>query len=141
MSTSLFLSPLVIRAWFASEIPEGDPQQYVLEQPLGYRSELFGEIIVPAGYRTDFASIPRAAWSYMDPEDPVILYGSVVHDWLYTHAGQLPDGRAYSRELADKILREAMASCRARRDQLFFVYNALRLFGGSHWNPPRKSSA
>ena len=38
-------------------------------------------IRIPAGYRTDFASIPRLFWPVLPPHGP---YGkaAVVHDWL-----------------------------------------------------------
>ncbi len=133
MSSSLFLSPLVTRALMPGDQPVGEAQQWIVDHDFGYRSELFGDIIVPAGYVTDYASIPPLFKNYMDDDDPGILYPSVIHDWLYTHAGQLPDGRAYSRELADSVLREAMAVAGARVDQRVVVFRVVRLFGGSHW--------
>ncbi len=138
MSQSMFLTPLVVVGVMPIEIDCGDAELWILREALTYRSELFGDIVVPAGYTTDFASIPSLFKNYMDDDSPGILYPSVVHDWLYTHGGQLPDGRAYSRELADNILREAMeATGHSRIDQRAVVYRIVRLFGGSHWKPVR----
>lgn len=111
-------------------------QVYVLTQDFVYDSNLFGRITVPAGFKTDFASIPRFAWRYIDPEDPCILYASVVHDYLYSLAGK-NGAVAFTRELADRVLREAMELSGARVDQRAIVYNLVQWFGGSHWKEPK----
>lgn len=59
-----------------------DDSVWVLDKPLIYDSDLLGRIEVPAGFQTDFASVPRL---------PVIydLFGdrahreAVLHDYLY----------------------------------------------------------
>lgn len=127
---SRFPSPLVIRAW-APEACQGK-QIYTLEQDFAYLSPAFGPITVPAGLRTDFASVPRLVWSYLSPEDPCILYGSIVHDFLYQQGGRLPLKRL-NRAEADEILREAMLASGARSTQAAVVYRALRLFGASNF--------
>ena len=56
---------------------------FVILEPFYFVSDVLdGEIIeVPAGYRTDFASIPRLFWRVLPPFG---RYGkaAVVHDWL-----------------------------------------------------------
>jgi hypothetical protein len=55
---------------------------WVLCSPLVYNSDLLGQIVVPAGFETDFASVPRV---------PIIfeMWGNkahreaVLHDYLY----------------------------------------------------------
>ncbi len=134
----MFLTPLVVVAVMPHEIDRGDSQLWILREDRQYRSALFGDIIVPAGYTTDFASIPSLFKNYMDDDAPGIVSPATVHDWLYTQAGQLPDGRAYSRELADKILIEGMESTgHSRLDQRTVVFRIVRLFGASHWQPVR----
>lgn len=57
---------------------------YEVAAPLIYRtSELpdLGVIVVPAGYRTDFASIPRIFWRLMPPGGQY-REAAVVHDYL-----------------------------------------------------------
>ncbi len=110
-------------------------QIYMLLQDFVVDSNLMGRIIVPAGFKTDFASIPRAAFWYIDPEDPCILFASVVHDYLYSMVGKLVDGREFTREQADRVLVEFMALSGARADQQKIVFFAVDKFGGSHWNP------
>ena len=107
-------------------------QQYILTAPFVYESEILGRIEVPPGFKTDFASIPRIAWRYIDPEDPAILYPSVVHDFLYSQP-TANEVRPWTREQADQVLREAMVLAGARIDQRAIVYRMVRLFGGSHW--------
>lgn len=124
---SEFTSPLLLEVWPALNVTTGR-QKYALIQPLTYLSALRGTITVPASFVTDFASIPRAAWSILDPEDPVILFPSVVHDYLY-FAGET----AGTREQADGVLREAMEICGASAWQREAVFRAVRWFGASHW--------
>lgn len=132
---SAFQSSLVTRILAPNELQDGT-QLYALASDFVYQSDLLGEIVVPDRYITDFASIPRIAWRYISPEDPCILFASLVHDWLYTRMGTLPNGCVYARSDADRVLREAMALCGARGDQMAIVFNAVRLFGGSHWKSP-----
>lgn len=107
-------------------------QLYVLERDFAYESQAFGPITAPAGMETDFASVPRLVWTYLSPEDPCILYGSIIHDYLYQCGGRLPL-RTLSRADADEVLREAMLVCGARSTQAAVVYRVLRMFG-RNWN-------
>lgn len=130
-----FDSALDIRAYRPETLAPGERQLYILRSPLVYQSAILGEITVPIGTVTDFASIPRAALWYVDDDDPCILYPSVIHDELYTLGGRLADGRIYTRAQADAVLREGMLACGARADQATLVFGAVRMFGGSHWTP------
>ena len=42
-----------------------------------------GKITVPAGYITDLASVPRAAWAFISPFD--VARSAVIHDMLYEY--------------------------------------------------------
>lgn len=112
-----------------------DCQIYVVTSELRYESAAFGVLIVPAGMETDFASVPRIAWAYLDPEDPAILYASVVHDYLYGINGNVGGRPPLTRGECDGVLREAMLASGARRSQAAVVWAAVRSFGGSHWQP------
>lgn len=111
----------------------GQAALYQLLEDFAYHSDRFGLITVPAGLITDFASIPRAVKWYIDDDDPVILFPSVVHDYLYGLKGDLGNGVIFSRAQADDVLREAMLLCGARGAQAAVVYGAVRLGGGGHW--------
>ena len=102
---------------------------WVLVAPLRYASmltEVEGEIVVPAGFQTDFASVPRLPFVYW-------LFGATadeaatVHDWLYS-TGEVP------RAVADAVFAEASAVCGVPRWRRVGMWLAIRLFGGPHYN-------
>lgn len=130
-----FLDELQVAVLHPRSLTSVKRQVYRLTSPLRYVSALLGcTIEVPGGLVTDFASIPRVAWRYIDPEDPCILYPSVIHDYLYVRGGVLPNGgRTYFRSDADKVLREAMEVAGARLDQRTVVFRSVRWFGAAHW--------
>ena len=57
-------------------------------------------IVVPVGFLTDFASIPRPFWWLIKPDDPGIAKAAVLHDFLYQ--------QAVGKMLSDAIFWEAM---------------------------------
>src|SRR5471032_2344243 len=133
---SQFTSQLFLRSFSVAEIMAqgGHVQLYEIVQPFSYVSDTLGiTVTVPAGLVTDFASIPRVAWDLLDPEDPIIAWPSVIHDYLYTCKGALPDGTTYSRQQADAVLREAMEACGAGYFIRESVYEAVESFGADHW--------
>ena len=114
-----------------SPLPDG--RSWVLRKPFGYDVgfEDSGETIeVPAGFTTDFASIPRFLWSILPCWGK---YGNaaVIHDYCYWE-------QKYTRKRADKIFREAMGVLRVSRIKIWFLYRTVRLFGGIHWHAKRK---
>lgn len=134
-----FPTPLLLRALAPAElkVAESDRQLYQLAKEFRYVSPVYGEIVVPADFVTDFASIPGPALWYIDDDSPAILFASVVHDYIYTRRGDLGLGSrvAFNRQQADEILREAMVASGARKAQAWVVYLAVRAGGGSHWKP------
>ena len=136
---SRFVSQLFLRSFSPDEVKAAgrDVQLYEVTAPFIYASEkLARAVIVPAGFVTDFASIPRPVWNLLDPEDPKIGWPSIVHDYLYQCAGTLPDGFTYTREQTDAVFREAMEVCGAGSIIRNAVYQAVQQFGGSHWKTP-----
>jgi len=70
-------------------------------------------IVVPRGFVTDLASIPRPFWSWLPPDGPWAK-ATVIHDFLYYTQGSgvwkchdTTLRKAYSRDDADWILRDA----------------------------------
>lgn len=131
-----FPNPLVIRAWSPVELDRGgyNTQQYTLQEPFVFAGPL-GSFIVPAGFQTDFASIPRAAFWWMDPEDPAILFASIAHDWAYANSGRVSETLTLTRAQADECLDYGMKVAGARWDQRKVVLAAVRIGGAAHWNP------
>lgn len=85
------------------------------------------EILIPKGFVTDFASIPRWLWWIVPP------YGkynkaAVVHDFLYKKQS------GYSKIVADAIFYEAMESLGVPYFQRLLMYKAVSYFGKSAYN-------
>jgi len=100
-----------------------------VDQSFAFMSPSAGYIEVLPGLISDFASVPRTAHWYVDKDSPAILYGSIIHDYLYRVAGKLPGGRTLTRRQCDEVLREAMVACGARPSQARVVYWSVRAGG------------
>ena len=65
--------------------PIAGTDRWINQTELRYYSVLLDrEIIVPAGYKTDLASIPKFAHSFMHPASKYIRAAAVIHDYIYT---------------------------------------------------------
>jgi len=122
---------------------------FLLKEELRFRSDIAGgDLVVPAGFFSDLASIPKIAWTvFADPDAPFIELGAWIHDYLYGHVGRVPVFRggvpsgstALTRKRCDQILCfEAMPDLGAATWQRRAVYGALRIFGAGSFNtdPP-----
>lgn len=97
-------------------------------------------IIVPAGFETDFASIPFGLWNLFPPLGPWAR-PAIIHDFLYATRGtgcwqgrywaSWPEG--YSRARADSIFREAMEVVGVPAWRRAVMYRAVRLGGAGGW--------
>ena len=72
-----FLGPLHLHTM---DLPIKE-KPFKLLRPLPYRSRLLRFLEVPAGYRTDFASVPRFFWRIFPPMGRYAR-AAVVHDYL-----------------------------------------------------------
>jgi hypothetical protein len=95
-------------------------------------SEIAGDFVVPAGFLTDGASIPRFFWRLLAPNDPEIHYPSFAHDLLYSLDGALPE-ITLTRQQSDGVIREQMLEVGAPKWKADAVYYALRLGGSNSW--------
>jgi hypothetical protein len=126
-----------------------------LERELRLRSDIAGgDIVVPVGFLSDLASIPRVAWSLgYDPDCNEMELASWFHDLCYSHVGKIPvtiTGVAVrprtkmvslTRKQCDRILcYEGMAELGAKRWQQNAVYVLLRLFGKGSFNTAAPST-
>lgn len=104
-------------------------------------------VLVPAGFTTDFASIPRGLWNTFPPTGPYAP-AALVHDWLYTTGEVLlrnTTGHDYlyliGRKYADDTFREVMEVIGVGRIKRNLMYRAVRLFGGRAWDKHRAAEA
>ena len=83
-------------------------------------------ITVPAGFCTDFASVPRGLWNIFPP-DGKYSQAAVLHDFLYkTHM--------LTRKRSDKIFLESMQVLKVSWLKRHLMYRAVRIFGQGSWN-------
>lgn len=111
-------------------------------------------VIVPAGFLTDFASIPRALWPVIGSPTGLYGKGAVLHDFLYRvrvvismgevtfHEGGLHSEiktRLVNRGEADGIFREAMEVLGVGWFKRQTIYWGLRAGGWAAWRSARKA--
>lgn len=91
-------------------------------------------LIVPAGFESDGASVPRLLWGVVFPrDDRKALFGAIVHDFIYrTHPEKWT--RADADEVFLYLLQQGGVSY-IRRTR---AYVGVRLFGRSSWEAGRK---
>ncbi len=68
--------------------------------PLKFKSNIAGDIVVPIGFVTDFASVPRLPLVWW-LAGATAQRAAVVHDYLYRKG-------KFNRKIADRVFREAM---------------------------------
>ena len=122
---SSFTTPLIVT-------PIGDGRRWRLVEPFEYyrtgTEHLRYE--VPAGFVTDFASVPRLLWPILPPYG---RYGkaAVLHDWLYRSA-------LVDRDEADFIFKEAMEILGVAQWKTRLLYWGVRIFGAKRFKQSRK---
>lgn len=87
-------------------------------------------IVVPAGFSTDFASVPRIFWSILPPWGPYAP-AAIVHDYLYV-TGIIP------KKQADDIFLKIMKNLKVSKWKRNTMYQAVKLGGGEAWDEYRK---
>lgn len=83
--------------------------------------------VVPAYFRTDFASIPRVFWLIDAPYRAEFVYASIWHDYRYACPGKL------SRKQIDDIFYALLISEKASTWSAIKMYIGVRMFGESHY--------
>lgn len=103
-------------------------EKWVLTQDLIYHTDKrFEPVIVPMGFMTDFASVPRLPLAYWLMAN-VAHQAAVVHDYLY-RTGDV------SKELADDIFLEAMEVTGVPAWRRYPMYWAVKCFGSGAYKP------
>lgn len=117
-----FLSPLTVE-----QVTPGDGASLAtwrLLAPFAFDSSAVGVIEVPAGFVTNFCSVPRApltAWLFGDMGDRA----GTLHDWLYTSR--------LDRSTCDAVLYEALLADSVPRWRAWCMWQGVRLGGASHY--------
>lgn len=96
-------------------------------------------VIVPKGFRTDFASVPRIFWGIFPPATGRYIRAAVVHDYLTTGGVivdkriKYDDGKTVNFKTANKIFLNAMKASGVNSVQryiLFFSVETYRILTG-----------
>ncbi len=88
-------------------------------------------IVVPAGFITDFASVPRIFWRILPPCGDYGL-AAIIHDYLYSFGSAA--GRKITRAQADLALWQIMTQCEVAWWKKELIYRGVRLGGWVVWN-------
>lgn len=115
---SRFLTPL--RA-------EKSSKTWCILQPLIYESDVAQKVfIVPEGFVTDFASVPRIPLAFLLTGDSA-HEAAVVHDFAYSRQN-------ISRSLADAVFREAMQVTGEPGWKSWLMWVGVRMGGWIAWD-------
>lgn len=90
---------------------------------------------IPAGFITDFASIPRVFWCIFPPTGSYAPV-AVIHDYVYRYAN-LPDETIWTRKQADDLMLALMAECETGWLARWSIYSQVRAWGWITWNKYR----
>lgn len=109
-----------------------DGRRWRLTETFGYTTRPGRRITVPAGFETDFASVPRFFWRLLPPTGEGIPYGkaAVIHDFLYRTSTI-----DVTRKQADGIFFDAMTDLGVGNFTRHAMWLAVRLGG---WSSFRK---
>jgi hypothetical protein len=122
-------------------------------------------LIVPRGFETDLASVPRWLWPILSPFGD-LRYGGIIHDFGYQHAyllspysgdqaynlesialrekypalfgGCIPVFIGKKRDFFDQLLRYVTIQATGEKLKAESAYLALKAFGWIAWNKYRK---
>jgi len=109
--------------------PTVDGKYWVLQEPLVYiHPKTNQRFVVPRGFVTDLASVPRLFWTAFPPCGKYTT-AAVLHDYLYWVQSYDCD-----RECADEILLIAMEEANVKLVSRNAIYTAVRFGGDSAWS-------
>ena len=94
---------------------------YRLLKDFTFTSEEYGVITVPAGFKTDFASVPTIVRSVF-PTDGKYMEAAIVHDYYYAYG-------IGTKKLADRIFKHAMKLSNVSPVRRWIMYWCVRLMG------------
>jgi len=81
------------------------------------------EFVIPTGFETDLASIPRVAWPVMSPAYSQFIRPAIVHDWFYRMTCD------FNRQQTDLIFYHMLRQEGVSITSATLMYYAVRLFG------------
>lgn len=113
----MFLTELKVK-----ELPNGDKE---VLSPLVYMRPSLKVYVVPKGFITNYASVPKLPLVYLVFND-LSAKAATLHDYLYSKTRT-------QRRTADGVFLEALKVENTPAWKRYAAYFAVRLFGGSHF--------
>ncbi|MCK5681545.1 DUF1353 domain-containing protein [bacterium] len=95
-------------------------ERFQLLQDLVYHTDCGSRYIVPRGFKTDLASIPKMLWNIYPPHG-LYLSASILHDYLCENDWM-------NRKDGDNIFLEAMSHSNVSRVTRTIIYFAVRFY-------------
>jgi hypothetical protein len=106
----------------------GDNQFWMLAEDMRWTiGKTSDTIIVPKGFVTDFASIPKGLWSLGLAPNGQYTRAATIHDYLYWSQG-------CTKAQSDRLLLIAMKESNVGRFNETIVYQGVDKGGGAAWN-------
>lgn len=103
-----------------------DDGKWVLVEALFYVSDLAGRtIVVPPGFQTDLASVPRLPVVYLLTGNTSTA-AAILHDWLYSAA-------EFPRKMADDIFLEASEATGVPWFRRWLMWAGVRIGGSANY--------
>lgn len=103
-----------------------DGRRYEVKQDIS-----FGNWIIPSGYRTNGANVPRAFWWLIEPNQSNIMPAVIAHDFLCDIADEsLKDQYYCNFKTADAVLHNHLKILKQHAWKVKLMYAAVRVF---HW--------
>ncbi len=84
------------------------------------------KFIVPHGFQTDLASIPRIAYVITNPINIKYINPAIAHDFLYTCSIK-------SRAFSDDVFYNLMIQNKVNHLTAYLMWSSVRLFGYGHF--------
>jgi len=110
-------------------------EEFRVEAPIivhVYERGQYRNLIVPIGFWSDLASIPRILQARFSKIGRHVV-PAIVHDYIYR-----TEGVRILKHEADKIFLELMEQCGVRFDTRWLMYLGVKFFGGSSWRASSK---
>ena len=86
-------------------------------------------LTVPAGFKSDGCSVPRAFWGIVSPNiDPRTLRAAIVHDYIYRSSIT-----GWTRLEADELFYDFMVEDGFPKFKAGMAYYGVRWFGSGSW--------
>ena len=109
-----------VELYYDNSIPGVGP--WWVQEEIKYYSKVADmEIVVPAGFPTDLATVPKIPVIYEVFRDEAVK-ASIIHDYLYL-------SKIVSRKMADDIFREAGFASNVTTWKMQMMWAAVRVFG------------